>query len=154
MAGAKYNAGLSALKLNDINAAGEYLMESIRADTENEHANKSLNLLGVIHMMQQKSKKAIDYLTRSIEIDSSFADAFYNRGIAYGMLEEYAPALKDLEKSRALGKSSADVIFAIGVQKLSLRMMEEGCADLATAAEMGYDEAVNMQNKYCKNYLP
>ena len=153
VAGAHLNAGLAYLKLNDAGKAERELTKSIEADTEKEHLYKSLHIMGVICMQKQEHDKALDYFNKSIEANDSFADAYYNRGIALGLLERYQEALEDLTKSLELGKKSADVYFAMGIQKINLGYTAEGCNDLATAEKMGHEQAALMRNTYCKNYM-
>jgi len=53
----------------------------------------------------QKGKygRAISDYTKAIEINPRFAEAYYNRGIAYYYKKEYDKSLEDVEKAKKLG---------------------------------------------------
>lgn len=151
-AGAYYNSGLASLKINDLDKAKEYLLKCIALDKKKEHASKAFHLLGVLEMMRENSSTSIGYFNRSIKLDSTFADAYFNRGIAYGMMKEYRKAIRDLNTCIKLGNTSPDVYFARGVNKISLFNYAAGCDDLAKAEELGYEKASNMRKQYCKQF--
>ncbi len=46
---------------------------------------------------------------------------------------------------------TADVYFAIGVQKVGMNNFKDGCDDLKTAAEMGNQQASELRKQYCKD---
>ncbi len=150
--GALYNSGLASLKINQLKEAKEYLLQCIAAEKRNEHSGKAYHLLGVLEMMQNNSSASIGYFNRSISLDSTFADAYYNRGIAFGMIKEYNKAIQDLNTCIALGNTSPDVYFARGVNNISLLKHAAGCDDLKKAEEMGHQQAADMRKQYCKQY--
>jgi tetratricopeptide (TPR) repeat protein len=151
-AGASFNSGMACYRLKQYDMAVSYLKKSINLDSENEHSARANYILGAIEMMQNQSAKAIGHFNRSIQIDSTSADAYFNRGIAFGMLKEYVKAIHDLDKCLTLGKKTSDVYFARGVQRISISNFQAGCDDLAKASEMGNQQAADMQNQYCKQY--
>jgi tetratricopeptide (TPR) repeat protein len=150
--GAYYNAGLASLKLGNTSQANTYLNKVLQLKETEEYKVNALYLLGVLEMMKGNNKKAIDYFTRSIDLDSEYADAYYNRGIAYGLSEKHIEALSDLERCVKIGKRTADIYFAMGVQRIALNNFPAGCSDLKTAVEMGSDKAAEMRKQYCKQY--
>ena len=150
--GAFYNAGLASLKMEDVPGANAYLFKVISADDTGEYSAKANYLLGVSEMMKGKNANAIDFFNTAIELNSEYADAYYNRGIAYGLIDQHAEALSDLEKCLNLGRKTADLYFAMGVQRIALNNFPEGCSDLKTAAEMGSEQAANMRKQYCTQY--
>ncbi len=152
IAGSNYNSGLASLRLNQPQEAKKYLSKALKSDTESKHSGNAYHLLGVMEMMQNKNGDAIDYFDKAIEIDPTYADAFYNRGIAYGLLQKPQKALNDLNKCLELGKNSSDVYFAMGVQKINLNDFASGCKDLRTAADMGNKQASDMSKRYCKQH--
>jgi len=151
-AGSFYNSGLASLKINNLKKAKEYLLQCITFDKMSEHTSKAYHLLGVLEMMQSNNAASIGYFNRSIKLDSTFSDAFYNRGIAFGMMKEYQKAIHDLNKCIELGNTSPDVYFARGVNKISLSNYSAGCVDLAKAEELGHLQAIAMRKQYCKQF--
>ena len=151
--GSIYNSGLASMKINDLKGAKKYFLQCITADKRNEQSSKTYHMLGVLEMMQNNSSASIGYFNRSISLDSTFADVYYNRAIAYGMMKKYNKALKDLNKSIELGNESPDVYFARGVNKISLSKYAAGCEDLAKAEELGHQQAADMRKQYCKQFM-
>ena len=151
-AGAYYNAGLASLKISRLEDARKYLLQCIKADEQNEHTSMAYHLLGVMEMMRGRNEASIGYFDHSIKLDSAFSDSYYNRAIAYGMLKDYRPAIRDLNKCIELGNVSADVYFARGVNKISLSNFAAGCDDLKEAQKMGHQQAAEMRDQYCRQY--
>lgn len=147
---AYYNSGLASHKLQRYDDAMKYLQKAIRADEAKEYSGMAYYILGVTEMMRNKSAKAIEYFNESIKIDANSADAYFNRAIAYGAMLEYQKAIQDLDKCIALGKKSSDVYYARGVQRISLNNFQDGCADISEAVKMGSQQAVAIQQQYCK----
>jgi tetratricopeptide (TPR) repeat protein len=60
--------------------------------------------------------KAIEWFTKSIELDPEYANAYYNRGIAYDKKGLYDEAIKDREKARELNpeKYTEDFFTKVG----------------------------------------
>ena len=148
---ANYNSGLASLQLNQPDKAKKYLNNCIKSDSESKHSANAYHLLGVMEMMQNRNEKALSYFNRSLELDPENIDAYYNRGIAYGLLLKPQEALNDLNKCLHLGKKTADLYFALGVQKIGMNNFDDGCRDLKTASEMGYEQASEMIIQYCKD---
>jgi len=148
---AYYNSGLASLQLNQPDEAKKYLNNCIKSDSESEHSANAYHLLGVMEMMQNRNDKALSYFNRSLEFNPENIDAYYNRGIAYGLLLKPQEALNDLNKCLQLGKKTADLYFALGVQKIGMNNFDDGCNDMKTASEMGYEQAAEMLNQYCKD---
>jgi tetratricopeptide (TPR) repeat protein len=63
--------------------------------------------LGTRQARETKYAEAIENLTKAIEIDSYFSQAYYNRGLAYLHSEETEKSQADLSKAGELGLYSA-----------------------------------------------
>lgn len=149
-ASANYNSGLACLKLNQPQKAKKYLNNCIKTDTESEHTASAYHLLGIMELMQNNNKEAINHFNSSLKIDPDNTDTYFNRGIAYGMIKKPQEALNDLNKCIQLGMKTSDVYFAMGVQKIGMNNYADGCRNLKTASEMGNQQAVDMLKLYCK----
>lgn len=53
--------------------------------------------------LQQDFKAAISYYTQAIEVDSDFAEAYFNRGLTYIYINEVEKGIADLSKAGELG---------------------------------------------------
>ncbi len=56
--------------------------------------------LGYIELVYERDfPKAVEYFTKAIEIDSVYAEAYYNRGYSYELMHEYQRARNDYNRS-------------------------------------------------------
>ncbi len=147
---ALYNSGLASYRLMHFDDALKYLEKSIRADVSGEYTSQAYYIMGATEMMRNKTSKAIEYFNESIRIDTNSADAYYNRAIAFGTMKEYQKAIQDLDKCINLGKKTSDVYYARGVQHISLNNFPAGCSDISEAVKLGNQQAVAIQQQYCK----
>jgi tetratricopeptide (TPR) repeat protein len=145
-----YNAGLANQRLQRYDEAFSYLQKAIKNDVDLEYSSNAYNMLGVIEMTRNRSQKAIGYFDESIKLNPNSADALFNRAIAYGMMKLYDNAIRDLNKCVDLGKKTSEVYYARGVQYISLNKFTEGCADISEAVAMGNQDAVAIQQQFCK----
>lgn len=53
--------------------------------------------------LQQDFRAAISYYTQAIEVDSDFAEAYFNRGLTYVYMDDVEKGLADLSKAGELG---------------------------------------------------
>ena len=76
---------------------------------ENAESNKAVALFSSSYDESQKGNvhEAIDLLNQALEFDSTFAEAYYNRGLLRLLLEENTMAIMDLSKAGELGIVSA-----------------------------------------------
>ncbi len=65
-------------------------------ETAQEYYNKGYRYLTV------DKERAIEFLTKSIELDSSYTDAYFHRGITYFKLDKFDSSLADFEKAYSL----------------------------------------------------
>ena len=68
--------------------------------------------LGEIFKMERDYRAAIEAYTRAIELESQFAEAFFNRGLARLSIGETADGLEDLRRAGSLGIVQAYSIMA------------------------------------------
>ena len=92
--------------------------------------------------------KAIDDLSKAIQLKPDSTDAYYNRGIAYFRNSEVDKAIDDLSKAIQLKPDSADAYYNRGIVQLSLQNWEEAKTDLTTAANNQLDVATEFQQDY------
>ncbi len=145
-----FNSGKAALQLKQFKNAEEKL----RPVTEDpELAADASQLMGVSSLQQSRNDRAIEWFNKTLSLNDKHRDAFYHRGVAYGLEKEYLKAIGDLEQSRKLGMNSPDLYYALGVNKIALNNFDGGCADLETAVNMGYTPAAQMRAQYCQRYM-
>ncbi len=64
-------------------------------------------------------ERAISDYSEAIRLDAKYADAYYNRCIAYNRQQKYDLALADCNKAIAFGPGTGTTLNATGQQKLS-----------------------------------
>lgn len=89
--------------------------------------------------------KQIEYLSKAIEINPEYADAYNNRGIAYTHLKEYEKAIEDFSKAIEINQEDADTYYNRGIAYSNLKEYEKVIEDYNKAIEINpeYAEAYN-----------
>lgn len=77
--------------------------------------NKSYNQLGFIYTSQKNYTKGLTYLNKSIEIDSSYAGAYLNRGVCYLNMKQLNLAKKDLLYALAIDSNLYTVYYNLAL---------------------------------------
>ena len=111
-----YNRALSFEKLGKIdNVISDYIT-AINTDPDNksELNNKLIYLnLGIVYGQQYRLDNAIEAFSKAIEIDSLYADAFFNRGYAYLLQGKRDKAIENFDKATSIQPENKDYVTAI-----------------------------------------
>lgn len=59
--------------------------------------------IGYIYMLEQNYAKAVEAFSKAITLDADFAEALFNRGVAYIKMNQVKPAISDLSHAGELG---------------------------------------------------
>ena len=97
---------------------------------------------------QEWSDNAIVHYTEAIRLNPDFADAYNNRGNAYGRKGDFDAAIQDYNKAIALNPEYARAYANRGEAWLHLKEWERAKADLMTAKKKGFDIVASFQNDY------
>lgn len=89
--------------------------------------------LGVACLKLSERDWAIRYFDKAIEIDSRNASAFYYRGTAFMLEEDYARAVSDFSRAIETQPEHCAAIFARGVSYVNMGKGEEGSIDIKRA---------------------
>ena len=92
---------------------------------------------------------AIADLSKAIELNPKFTQAYFHRAGGKGKLEDYRGAIADLSKAIELNPKFALAYFFRGIAKINLRQKESGCLDLSKAGELGNERAYVLIKKHC-----
>ena len=90
-------------------------------------------------------------LTRVIEMEPSFAFAYYNRGTYYAMTNDLHAALVDLDKAIELDGNIAEAWYNRGLILVLLNRMDDAFRDLSHAGELGIYSAYNIIKRFSKS---
>lgn len=116
-AGAYYDLGLlyaSSSRLKEATTMAETVL-SKRPRSATAHG-----LFGIIRLKESDYEGALEYLDKAIEYDPNYAEAMYNRSVAYYFLGEHDKALQDLKNASRL--EPANKTYAQGVAQLEKQM--------------------------------
>ena len=89
-------------------------------------------------------------LTRAIDLEPSFAFAYYNRGTIYAMTNDLHAALMDLDKAIELDETLAEAWYNRGLVLVMLNRMDDAFHDLSRAGELGIYSAYNIIKRFSK----
>ena len=90
-------------------------------------------------------------LSNAIELEPSFAFAYYNRGTFYAMTNDMHSALVDFDKAIELDENLAEAWYNRGLVLIILNRMDEAFRDLSRAGELGIYSAYNIIKRFSKS---
>ena len=91
---------------------------------------------------------AINNYTDAVKYHYEDEQLYLNRAICYGKTNNFKAALNDVSLILSKNPTNAFAWYLSGVAKINLK--ENGCNDLATAYQKGYQPAVQALNQYCR----
>ena len=97
---------------------------------------------------QIKSAGAIDDLSKVLEVDSTNAYVYYDRGNLYLAQDDYEHAIADFTKAISLNTNMAEAYYNRGLALIQTGKKAEGIEDLSQAGELGLYSAYGMIKKY------
>ncbi len=103
----KLNEGETLFSENRIEEAEECFLSVVESDLNNKEA---YNNLGVIAFQREDTEKAIDYFTRSLEIDPFYRDAIVNYANLLRTLNQLQIAVPLLEKIAEINPDDKEII--------------------------------------------
>jgi tetratricopeptide (TPR) repeat protein len=100
----------------------------------------------------KKNRQAVQTLMLARNIDPNNAHIFYNLGRAYFQLKDFYKSVCYLDTAISIQPNMEVALFNRGVAWLELSMSNthKACDDFSKAAKLGYGEAWEFLNKYCK----
>jgi tetratricopeptide (TPR) repeat protein len=82
---------------------------------------------------KQQIERCSDLISSGAESQQNLAIAYYNRGLAYENLNNYAKAIADYSEAFALDPEDADALLYRGLDKIRLGDKAGGDADIEAA---------------------
>lgn len=86
--------------------------------------------LGLIESQIGNNDLAMDFYSKSIELDEKNANSISNRGYTYSLLQHYEEAINDFDAVIKIEPESAYAFANRGYAKFKLGLTEEGLADI------------------------
>lgn len=103
-----------------------------------------LQLMGTLSAQTKNHKKAIEFLSKAIQINPNFGQCYYNRGLALQELQRFEEALIDYDKAISIKSDYAEAYANRGMVLQELRRFEE--------ALVNYDTAISIKSDYAEAY--
>jgi tetratricopeptide (TPR) repeat protein len=142
-----YNRALSYMhdqKLKEAEKDARLLKE-----LEPENAD-AYYILGNICSIKNDWAGSIPYYDKAIKFRPAYAEAYFNRAVSRGNLNQHKEAISDFDIAIKLKKDFAEAYYGRAISKISTQSStREGCIDLKKALSLGYKDAQNMINIYC-----
>ena len=110
----------------------------------------SYNNLGNKEDMVGNHEKAIEYYNKALSINDNYAEAFYNRGLSYYKLKDFDKAHTDFDKAIQINPNFSKAFNNRGTAKYFLNDPKGACNDWRKALALGYIEAKENIQEFCK----
>ena len=104
---------------------------------------------GFIKSKQGRFHEAISDFSEVITLDSTFADAYSNRGMCFYELDQYGKAIQDFNKSLEYNPEDGETLLNRGGAKAQLGNIDDACEDWKRSLEFGFLEASDYIRDYC-----
>lgn len=108
-----YNLGRLYQDLGELELAKEQYQNLITIDPKSYPAYNNLGYIALVH--EDNYEEAVRYFTKAIELDSLYAQAWCNRGIAYEYLNEWELARADYLQSIKIDPENQSAISRLGI---------------------------------------
>ena len=105
---------------------------------------------GNVYNSLNKFDKAVNDYSSAIKLKPNYAEAFNNRGASYGNMNLLDESLNDFNKAISLKPKYAESYFGRGLTKYNMNDTTGACADWLTSQHLGYENANEVLEKYCK----
>lgn len=130
-------------------------------DSTGKQAEAAFFYLGRIKSLQFKFEEAIGYLDKLIKLAPTFAEAYFLRGTAKSNLLDVDGSIADYDFAIKYRPDYMEAYANRGVQRINkipvkdkvgkkIKCLEEPCADLLKAKELGDNSVDDMIYLYCK----
>jgi len=144
---AYYNRGLVKINMEDYSGAVLDFTQTLAIDPTRAEAYYNR---GLSKAKQGDYEDAILDYDQAIEIHASSAEAYYNRGFAKVNLQQFNEAIHDFTTAIDLNPEFVEAYNNLGLSHIMLGDNQQGCAYLQKAYELGFENAFNAMNVYCK----
>ncbi len=147
---------------DDLNGARQDFLYILTKDSTDKQAKAAYYFLGKIAYQQKYYEQSVLYYDRFIALDSTDAEAYFNRGAAKDMLMDPAGSVKDYTKAIHYQSNYREAYANRGVAKINLLSHKgnpipskdqtiDACADLKKAKQLGDDTVDDMIYIHCTN---
>ena len=114
---------------------------------------EAYRVLGYVAAQEGNRATAIRHYSTALHFNPNDAVAYTQRGLQYGILGDNAQSLRDYNTALQIDPEDKDALYLRGVYNVTAsnrRRQQQGCTDLAQAAQLGMPKAQTMLLKYCR----
>ena len=105
---------------------------------------------GTIYIYKRDYEKALHDFNKAINLKPDYYEAYCNRGAALAYMKNMNESLKDFNKAVQINPQFAEAYYSRGFTKLCLNDTTGACSDWKVLKQLGYENAANAINRYCK----
>lgn len=105
---------------------------------------------GVVYFQLNKFPEALQDFGKAILLNPQNHDYYYNRGTTKLRIQDIQGALNDFQQSVKINPRFAKGYYTLGLEELLSKNQEQGCEHLHRADDLGYSEAKQALQTYCK----
>ncbi len=138
--------GHAKINLEDYTGAMEDFNKAIELNPKFDAAYVDL---GRANFFSGDYKGAIANFSKAIQISPDYANAYGSRGEARLKLKDYTAAIEDFDAAIHYAPNYGMAYFSRGIAKNWLKI-KGACADWSKAAKLGFPQANELLNKYCR----
>lgn len=124
---------ITRLKINELKT-----FNSLKAETaENKRANaEGFYSQGLGNLSRDDYEKAVAFFEKAVEIDTNYAEAWYQVGYCYGMLGRHKEALEASKKAAQLRPRWSETYVNIGASNYALKNYEAAAEAYGQATKL------------------
>ena len=146
----------NAVSLNPDNWAVWFFRSQVRArSVKVRKAEQEMNLEGGGSVRENSADPGYQFVIRDlsivIDMEPTFAYAYYNRGTFYAMTNDLHAAIQDLDKAIELDETLAEAWYNRGLVLVLLNRMDDAFRDLSRAGELGIYSSYNIIKRFSKS---
>lgn len=133
-----FEQGSICLQMGDTACALQSFEQTTELDSQNPAA---WSALGLVNLLQEQEDEALLHLTRAINLGSTWAGDYINRGIIFYHHHNYRGAMADYDKAVELAPDDAQSYYNRGVLRHELGDYNHALEDLTRAIELAPERA-------------
>ncbi len=135
-------------KENNISKAFDLFNKAITLDSNNQEAYANR---GYAYLLTKQYSKAMRDFNKALELNPNDATTYFNMAVLYEQTNNLSKAINYYTKVTELEKNNYLGYFRRALLYLKQNKSDEACNDFNTAYKLGYTEAKNYIDRYCKN---
>jgi tetratricopeptide (TPR) repeat protein len=127
------------------------MLSRLNEDEQYSMINKTYRIINSPNT--EKYERALSDFNKTIQLETGFAFAYYNRAFIKYKLQDFNGAVKDYSSAIQLEPDLADAYFNRGLLLFGLNDKLSACQDFSKAGELGLTESYSVIKLFCSQGL-